>query len=78
MFVGQASAIGLTIEIPSLIKSLAGMLMSPNTNFLSFKQNSDLWTDLFVRVENPLHSTCLVKTYSYNWWVKNKVRPAIT
>jgi hypothetical protein len=73
MFVGQASAIGLTIEILILIKSLAERLLSSNTDFLSFEPGSKLLSALYAGVDNNIVPTGLVKTYSLNWWDKKNV-----
>ena len=80
MFLGQASAIGLTIDIPFLIKSLAKRLLSSNTEFLSFEPSSFLlkWSALYAGLENDVDPTRLVKRYSLNWWDKNIVHSPLT
>jgi hypothetical protein len=74
MFIGQASAIGLAIDIPSVIRSLAEYpLLSDNNSLLS-----NLGQVLTIAIGNDNVNTHSVKTYIFNWWDKDKVSPFLT
>jgi len=61
MFLGKALAIGLTIEIPLIVKSLSRSLFSQNNDYLCFDLlSSDMNSDLLT--------TPLVEYYMFNWW----------
>lgn len=73
MFVGQSSALGLSINIPIVIRSLAASQFYPKTDSLSFNLGTVLALSLAAIVEDHI-PTRLVETYSLNWWDDNKVR----
>jgi dimeric dUTPase (all-alpha-NTP-PPase superfamily) len=58
MCIGQATAIGLKIKIPMLIKSLS------KRGFLSF----DLSSDFLATALNNISSDLVEETHSFNWW----------
>lgn len=67
MFIGQITAIGLEIDIPFTIKSMASMLFRPKAEFLSFDVISIILTGIdWESKDNVL--TNLVEMYSFNWW----------
>ena len=73
MFVGQASALGLVISIPVLIRSLSDTLFLPSTNSLSSNLGS-VHVLVLEAIANDNIATCLVDTYCLNWWDNNKVK----
>ena len=66
MFVGQATAVDIKIDIPTAIKSMSTRLFSHKTDFLSFKVISDLLA--VVNAENNNVHANLMEIYSFNWW----------
>ena len=68
IFLGHATSIGLQIDIPMLIRSLAKKLLSDNTNFLSFVLSSEILMALDCDCEKNT-------TTSLNWWDHSNVRP---
>ena len=77
MFVGQASALGLAINIPVLIRSLSNTLFLPSTNSLSSNLGS-VHMLVLEAIANDNIATHLVDTYSLNWWDNNKVKKSWT
>lgn len=69
IFIGQASAIGLTIKIPVLIKTLAESSLIHNTGYFSFDMGPVLKVVLDTRDEIHSHSEShFEETFVYNWW----------
>jgi hypothetical protein len=67
IFLGRATAIGLQIDIPILIRSLADRILSDNNDFLTYVLSSNLSMILDMdREENNISS--------FNWWDHNTVR----
>lgn len=71
MILGRASAIGLVIDIPMIIRSLAKKLS--HTDFLSINLISDLLSAIYTGIDNSI-STRVVESYSFNWWDIDRVR----
>jgi hypothetical protein len=73
IFIGQVSAIGLAIDIPSVIKSLAENLLFPNTDSFLPNLGPLLRVGLHSSVNDNI-DTCSVVSYSFNWWDHDQVR----
>lgn len=66
MVLGYATAIGLQINIPKLIRSLAERLFLDNIDFLSYLLGASL--------SNELDILCEKISDSDNWWDQSVVR----
>lgn len=76
LFIGHASALRLTINIPIIISTLAAYQFNPSTVNLSCNLGSILTKTLEAILDNHT-PTSLVATYSFNWWDRSKVRRII-
>jgi exoribonuclease II len=75
MFIGQASAIGLTINIPILIRSLADNRFFLDTDEISSKMAPVLRVALAgIADDNILTIAVESESYRLNWWDNDKVR----
>jgi len=67
MVLGYATAIGLHIDIPKLIRLLAERLFLDNIDFLSYLLGAGISTELDLLCEEKISDT-------HNWWDKRIVR----
>jgi hypothetical protein len=73
MFVGQASAMGMTLNIPTLIRSLAESFFYPPSISLCLDLGRHLMLASSAVLDEDI-DTHLVEVYSHNWWDNNIVR----
>lgn len=76
IIIGHATATGLPMDIPVLIRSLAEKIFSPNIDFLSYILSSNISKVLYIGCPERRYSG-IEKMHSLNWWDHRTVRPML-
>ena len=73
-YVGVASSIGLAVELPIILRSLADSLALVDEKMLPLNFDQDFLLMLDIGAHNDDNDSQVVKKYERSWWIGKKPR----